>query len=623
MNRVNTFKTILWMIVGLATAVGITRFIFGLGATTNLTDATPWGMWIGFDVMGGVALAAGGFVITAIFYIMRREEFHPLVKPAVLTAFLGYIAVIVSLLFDLGLPWNLWHMIIYWNLHSPLFEVGWCVMLYTTVLILEFSPVPLEPFSRYAKIRAFLMKYRFIFVLLGIMLSTLHQSSLGSLVLLWPFKVPGLWYSSILPIQFFISAVALGLMMVSLESLVSSWLYRRKPETHLIAKLGKAAVWVLSIYLAVKVGELLAAGEFGLIFNGSWQSTVYIIEMMISTIIPIVIFSIPASRNNVNWQFVGSFMVVFGMAFNRINTGGLTMIDAAGEFYVPSWMEISITAGVISAAILVFLFAIEKFKVWDEPPRDPDADPLKLPAFDRSSEVWLGEPRISARTKYSLVFIIAMSLGFAFLSENKIESRGVPDITVEGPRGGDTLFIDGNRDNYGVQFQHAMHVDKNGGKDSCAICHHMNVPKDKQSGCYRCHSNMYKQANAFNHDWHNSARGANIACRECHQPDLEKTAQTAKQCDQCHTDLLPVNSRINIETYVTPSYTDGMHTMCIGCHKTKMEQTADQKNLTICTACHTTGSPEYLKADILNKLQGPNFNHVVLPGVTFSDSSQQ
>jgi len=167
MNRVQNTKLVLWLITGFAAAVGLNRFIFGLGATTNLTDSTPWGLWIGFDVMSGVALAAGGFVMTAIFYIMKREEFQPFVRPAVLTAFLGYLAVIFGLMFDLGLPWNIWHMIIYWNPKSPLFEVGWCVMLYTAVLLLEFSPVPLENYSRYAKIRNFLMRFRFLFILLG------------------------------------------------------------------------------------------------------------------------------------------------------------------------------------------------------------------------------------------------------------------------------------------------------------------------------------------------------------------------------------------------------------------------------------------------------------------------
>ncbi|MFC2103692.1 NrfD/PsrC family molybdoenzyme membrane anchor subunit, partial [Bacteroidota bacterium] len=331
MNRVQNTKLVLWLITGFAAAVGLNRFIFGLGATTNLTDSTPWGLWIGFDVMGGVALAGGGFVMTAIFYIIKREEFQPFVKPAVLTAFLGYLAVIFGLMFDLGLPWNIWHMIVYWNTHSPLFEVGWCVMLYTGVLLLEFSPVPLENYSRYAKIRNFLMKFRFLFILLGIMLSTLHQSSLGSLFLIMPFKLHPLWYSNILPVQFFISAIALGLMMVSLESLVSHWLYRRKPELDLVAKLGKAAAWVLAIYFIVKMIDIILSGKLAMIAYSSWESYLFITEIFISIFIPIIIFAIPKFRNNKKGQWIGSFMVVFGMVFNRINVGGLTMLSVTGD----------------------------------------------------------------------------------------------------------------------------------------------------------------------------------------------------------------------------------------------------------------------------------------------------
>jgi Ni/Fe-hydrogenase subunit HybB-like protein len=613
MNRVHTFKTILWMIVGLAAAVGITRFVYGLGATTNLTDATPWGLWIGFDVMGGVALAAGGFVITAIFYIMRREEFKPLVKPAVLTAFLGYVAVIISLLFDLGLPWNIWHMMVYWNPHSPLFEVGWCVMLYSTVLLLEFSPVPLEPFSRYAKIRAFLMKFRFVFVLLGIMLSTLHQSSLGSLILIMPFKLPALWYNKILPIQFFISAVALGLMMVAFESLVSSWLYKREHETHLIAKLGKAAVWVLSFYLLVKFAELIIDGKFGLLFNGSWESTVYIIEIMISSIIPIIIFSIPKTRNHATWQWLGSGMVVFGMALNRIDVGGLTMIGTTGEFYTPSWMEISITAGVISGAILVFLFVIEKFKVWDNPPVDPNNDPHKLPDFDRASEVWLGTPTVAARTKYSLAFVLTFALGFALIPGKKIHSGGVEDVVVQPARGGDTLFIDGNRDGFGVEFAHEHHIDVLGKQASCPLCHHMNMPMDKQSGCYNCHRHMYESSDAFRHDWHASPTGANLKCYDCHKKGMDKTAKSAKACKDCHNDLFVKGSTIKINSYMAVSYTDAMHGLCLDCHRNRALQFTEKKNLDVCSVCHKSISPDYMNPAIISKLNDKYFNHVVLP----------
>ncbi|MFC1734441.1 NrfD/PsrC family molybdoenzyme membrane anchor subunit [candidate division KSB1 bacterium] len=156
--RVKIVKSILWFLFGIGTVVGISRFIFGLGAATNLTDSTPWGLWIGFDVMGGVALAAGGFVIAGAVYVFRLETFRPVVRPAVLTAFLGYIAVAVGLLFDLGIPWHIWHLMIFWNPHSPLFEVGWCVMLYLAVLLLEFTPVVLERFPRFHGIYHILKK---------------------------------------------------------------------------------------------------------------------------------------------------------------------------------------------------------------------------------------------------------------------------------------------------------------------------------------------------------------------------------------------------------------------------------------------------------------------------------
>jgi len=614
MNRVQNTKLILWLIVGLATAVGINRFIFGLGATTNLTDATPWGLWIGFDVMGGVALAAGGFVLTAIVYIMRREKFHGLVRPAVLTAFLGYLAVVFGLLFDLGLPWNIWHMMIYWNPHSPLFEVGWCVMLYSAVLLLEFSPVPLESTSHYAKIRNFLLKFRFPLVLLGIMLSTLHQSSLGSLFLIMPFKLYPLWYSNILPVQFFLSAIALGLMMVSLESIVSHWLYRRKTSTELVAGLGKAAVWVLSIYFIVKMLDIIISGEFGLIFNGSWESFLFICEILISTIIPLIIFSIPKSRKSPVGQGIGAFMVVFGMVFNRINVGGLTMLRATNGTYVPSWTEFAISAGVVSTAALVFLFAVEKFHIWEKRPIDPQALPYTPPRFDRASEAWIGAPAIAARAKYSLAFVLSLALGFAIMPGSKIEGRGIAHVEAQKARGGDVLFIDGNHDGYGVMFKHTDHEQRLGKELSCVDCHHMNMPMDRQSGCYECHRSMYLPTDVFNHDWHSSSYGANIACGQCHQAGVERSAQSAKKCDACHTDLIPEGAKIKIKGNMAPSYTDAMHAMCLNCHTQRAAEVAERINLTLCTTCHATAPPEYLKTDIAKSLKGPYFNHVVLPG---------
>ena len=203
MNKLNTVKSILWALVSIGVVLAISRFSMGLGATTNLSDDIPWGLWIVFDVMGGVALAAGGFVIAGTVYIFHLEKYRPILRPAVLTAFLGYIAVAVGLLFDLGLPWRIWHAMILWQHHSVLFEVAWCVMLYLTVLALEFAPVVLEhkwfQHPLFQTIHRLLKWFTIPLVIAGIVLSTLHQSSLGSLFLIMPHRLHPLWYTPILP----------------------------------------------------------------------------------------------------------------------------------------------------------------------------------------------------------------------------------------------------------------------------------------------------------------------------------------------------------------------------------------------------------------------------------------
>jgi Ni/Fe-hydrogenase subunit HybB-like protein len=622
MDRVRLTKLILWSITGLAAAVGITRFVFGLGATTNLNDATPWGFWIGFDVMGGVALAAGGFVLTAIVYIMKHEEFHGIVRPAVLTAFLGYLAVIFGLLFDLGLPWNIWHMIIYWNPHSPLFEVGWCVMLYTTVLMLEFSPVPLEQSSRYARIRRFLMRFRLPLVIIGIALSTLHQSSLGSLFLIMPFKLPALWYSNIIPILFFLSAIGLGLGMVTLESLVSTFLYRRKPEMELLSKLAKASIYVLGTYFVVRMVDIIISGKFGDVFAGDRESVLFLIEITVMVILPVVLFLIKRARNSLPGLWVGAGSIVVGTVFNRINVGGLTMLQVTGDSYIPSWTEIVVSAGVVSVAFLAFLFAIEKFNIWEKRPIDPDADPVKLPKFDRSTEVWLGPPRVAGITKYTLAFVISAAIGFMLIPESRLESRGVPNITVQQARGGDSLYIDGNRDGYGVMFAHEVHIKKNGEQQSCVLCHHMNLPADQHSACADCHSSMYKPFDAFRHDWHASEQGANLACVQCHDSEAERVAATAKKCDQCHLDLIPAGATIKVDSYMAVSYTNAMHGLCVPCHEKKLATVPDKPNLARCETCHDTARPHYLTAEILKEWKVRRYNNVELPAATLKTEAK-
>ncbi len=573
MDRVRKLKLVLWTIFGLAFAVAVTRFAVGLGATTNLNDGYGWGFWIGFDVMGGVALAAGGFVITAIVYIFRKEEFHGIVKPAVLTAFLGYVAVIVGLLFDLGLPWNIWHMIIFWNPHSPLFEVGWCVMLYTTVLLLEFSPVPLEPFSAWAKIRAFLIKFRMLFVVLGISLSTLHQSSLGSLFLIMPHRLHPLWYTPILPILFFVSAVMLGFYMVCWESLFTTHMYRREKEASLLGKLLGVARWVMLLYLIIRFGDLAVRGQLGYLTEGGYYTNLFWTEVLVMAIIPFILTLIPrVVKSTAGQWFIASFGV-FGVVLNRTDVGGLAHQIGGGVHYAPAWSEYVVSAGVVSLAGLIFMFFVEHFKVWEHRPADPHADPETLPEFDSASQVSLGTPHIAARSTFSLAFIIAMGVGFMLLAGEKVTSKGIDPTPVHAARGDqDTLWIDGNLDGYGVAFPHKVHETNNGGPESCVKCHHMNLPLDKQSVCAECHYDMYIAVDAFKHDWHASPDGGNVQCVKCHNEGVPRSADTASlkegvyDCSACHNDLFPAGATIVVEQYDALGYAQAMHTLCIDCH---------------------------------------------------------
>jgi len=594
MERINKTKLILWIIIGCGVAIAITRFIFGLGVTTNLTDNTPWGFWIGFDVMGGVALAAGGFVLAAFNYIFHKNAFHPITRAAILTAFLGYIAVAVGLLFDLGLPWNIWHMIIYWNPHSPLFEVGWCVMLYLTVLFLEFAPVILERWPNIPFVKSaynFLNKIKIPLVILGIMLSTLHQSSLGSLFLAMPYRLHPLWYSPILPVIFFTSAICLGLMMVMVENMTTSYLYKKEYEVNILNKLRVAAFWMLVIYLLLRFSDILFRGAGSFLFQSAWGTYLFWIELLLMVVIPLICFSKKVTKKSINLLYWGAMIGVIGVVFNRLNVGGLTHLNNLtniGSFYFPSLMELGISAMVVAAAMLVFFYFIENYKIWEEPAKDLSDNPKVKPKFGPYG-TYFGPTKVSNRVKFSFAFVLAFSITFATLSGTKIENKGLERIPATKARGGDTLFIDGNKDGYGVVFAHKLHSKK----FNCGTCHHLNKPKDKATDCYECHSEMYTKSDAFRHDWHASAMGGNLKCFDCHNPKLSKSKQTAKKCEECHKDLISpfANSSLkNIKTYITVSYVDAMHRMCIRCHESKIKKDsllAKQKpDLAKCKNCH-------------------------------------
>jgi Ni/Fe-hydrogenase subunit HybB-like protein len=347
---------ILTIIVILGLGVMIYRYLNGIGAISNLSDGRPWGLWISFDLYCGVALAAGGFTLAGAVYVFRLEKYHPVVRPAVLTAFLGYLLVILALLVDVGQPWYLWHIIPFPNIHSPLFEVGVCVMTYTAVLALEFSPVVFERFNWHIPLRV-IRAIQIPLVIAGVVLSTLHQSSLGSMLIMMPYTLHPLWFSPVLPILFLTSAIAVGPAMVIFESTLSTRVFGHKLDIGVLSGLAKAIPIILGIYLLLKLMDLAVAGELGLIFTAYPQNLLWWAEIIIGVVSPIILFSIPELRLNRNAVFWTAVLVVIGLVINRFNVSMLALDMRAGYTYFPHWMEFAISAGLVADALLVIWLA--------------------------------------------------------------------------------------------------------------------------------------------------------------------------------------------------------------------------------------------------------------------------
>ncbi len=360
------------------------RYIFGLGAMTNLNDQYPWGIWIGVDVATGVALAAGGFTTSALAHIFHREHFHAIVRPALLTAMLGYTFVAMSLLVDLGKYYNIWHPILpsMWQGNSALFEVAMCVMCYLMVLYMEFIPAFLEalkgklnlpaPLNRFqgtvqkliekdwvqslvGVADTFFGKIMFLLVIMGVVLSCMHQSSLGALMAIAPYKVHPLWYTPIMTLLFLLSAIAVGYPMVIFESILASKAFGRKPEMHILSPLARFIPIFLGIYLIAKVSDLVIRDAYVYLFEGSFQSTMFLIELGLGVLLPFLLLLSERVRNSPPALFVSAMLVVLGVALNRVNVFVVAYKPPyATEPYVPSIGEISVTVAMISALVLCY-----------------------------------------------------------------------------------------------------------------------------------------------------------------------------------------------------------------------------------------------------------------------------
>ncbi len=649
-ERLVRLKLVLWTLVGVLVAVSMVRYTRGLGAVTHLSDATPWGLWIGFDVMSGVALAAGGFVMAATVYIFHLERYHAFARPAVLTAFLGYAAVAVGLLYDLGLPWRIWHPLFHWQHHSVLFEVAMCVMLYLTVLALEFAPAILEhPLFRWRPFRttlAALRKVTIPLVILGIMLSTLHQSSLGSLFLITPYRLHPLWYSPIIYVLFFVSAVALGLSMVVTESMFAHRFLGHALHRRQMSGLGAAAAVVLTLYLALRLGDLAARGVLVSALQPSWHGVLFVAELALSAGIPVVLMAIPRVRNSIRGVGVAGAMTVAGMILYRLDVSVVAFARPADMPYFPSWEELAVSVGIVSAFMLVFIFFVEHLRVYD----DVSADTVRARprSFEPTTVHGLLPPRLAGPHLNSGMALAGFVIALLFLPLSGARPRPVPvadarsvagtiserpgqarllalagaasetlhahavspasnvpggagETEAAGGTGGPgmmdpgeavLLLIDGGRDRNAVLFDHDAHVERAGGDDGCGTCHHLNLPLEEASRCGACHRDMYDSTAVFDHASHVEALAGNDGCQQCHAPGIAtRTYATSTACMECHardagqSAIIPAAQE---RWRAAPGYMDAMHGVCIACHEEALRSEPGEhpENLARCETCH-------------------------------------
>lgn len=345
------------------------RFSKGLGLTTNLHDSVPWGLWIGFDFIG-VGLAAAGFTIAATVHIFHIHKYEPLVRPAILTAFLGYSVVVCLLIVDLGRPEHFWHPLIMWNVHSVMFEITWCLICYTTVLVLEFAPVVLEKFKIEAPVK--ILKIISIpVVIAGVIFSTLHQSSFGSLYLIVPGKLHPLWYSSLLPVHFYISCIAAGLSMIIFESyLIARAFTKEDGFSHTGLKIEILSGASFGVLIALIVGFLLKMYDF--VDNGklylltipSTETYLFYLEIIIGTLVPIFLLSYKNLIEDKKWIYITSVCVISGLVLNRLNVSITGLASSSGVDYFPSFDEISITMMLVVLAMFAFRVIAKNFTLF-------------------------------------------------------------------------------------------------------------------------------------------------------------------------------------------------------------------------------------------------------------------
>ncbi len=381
LRRPGNILTAIILVVGLI--VTVIRFTQGIGSVTNLDDNYPWGIWIGFDLLCGVALAAGGYFTTVACYIMGLKHIHSAVRPAVTTAFLGYSFVVVALLYDLGHPLRLPFMFFYPGTTSVLFEVGLCVATYVTVLMIEFSVAPMEwlsgKFPWILKYRKLVLRATIVLTIFGVCLSTLHQSSLAALFLIAPGKMHPLWYSPFMPMFFFVSSMVAGASMVIFEGMIAhKGVHHYMDALHLRESrdvtlgFARAASLILFGYFILKFIDMAVQDNFKYLLTGFgfW----WMVEMLFFVLMPSLLYAKGARDGNIRLCQLAATNAVLGIIVNRFNVSLIAFNYhlPSSEKYFPHIGEICISVFVVTLIVTAYRFIVYHMPVLYEHPNFRD-----------------------------------------------------------------------------------------------------------------------------------------------------------------------------------------------------------------------------------------------------------
>ena len=632
-------KDVLWALFFAGVVVGVGRFAYGLGASTNMTDALPWGWWKIFNMVAGAALATSGFIVAAIIYVLQLDRYRPVARLSVVVGFLGYGASLAALIFDIGLPHRGWHPFFMWNPHSFLFEVFWCVSLYWGVTALELIPIVTERFPRLTRFSHWMHEHMLPFVVVGITLSTMHHSSLGSLFMASPTRLHPLWHSTWIPPEFFISAMGAGLAALMLLLFFSTTIFRKPRDWRVLNGLAIAAAVFLAGYLLLKAIDFTVHDKWNFVFGPdiTWESRLFWLEISLQAILPVLILSVPALRRSRIGLSFGAGFAVIGLVLHRVDTGIVGYFRTANETYFPNLSELVLSFGVLAGAGLLFLFFVSRFHILDESPEESaaaaraakadaahhDDHEIKMWTREETWAVLKGEGAMRA-LRVLVIFVPLTWIAFGNQATGAFRPIAQPVsaavVAVDHMR--NDFRLDADRNGFSADFPHQFHKQELmklhgiAEEETCIKCHHLSLPNDHNTSCRRCHRDMELDTRIFsaaNHAdrfetdaeraWPQQSQSSSVrlsqeARDKLASADLDDRLQTYSACSSCHEDNMAGLGDYEKKglSFVAPGYKHAMHGSCLTCHRlrerTLEEDPAKPTGRSNCLFCHRQWADE-------------------------------